>query len=228
MTFTNTLDIGNGIYTLREISQILRLDYQKVHRWLNKYWDGELGAKFQRSYSWSVDTSKAVAFHTLIEFYVMMQLAEAGVKTRQVLIAHEELSKWSKTPSPFAQREVLQRMRTDGKKVYFEIGEHSVSLDGTGQLNLDFIRIFFKNLDFGNDLMAERFWPLGRDKAILVDPKRKFGHPVIDETNIYPETIYNLYKGGESEDYIAFLYEITPRQVEDAIEYCQDEPRSAA
>ena len=86
MTFTNTLDIGNGIYTLSEIGQILRLDYQKVHRWLNKYWDGELGAKFQRSYSWSVDTSKAVAFHTLIEFYVMMQLAEAGVKTRQVCL----------------------------------------------------------------------------------------------------------------------------------------------
>ena len=228
MTFTNTLDIGNGIYTLREISQILRLDYHKVHRWLNKYWDGELGTRFQRSYSWSVDSSKAVAFHTLIEFYVMMQLAEAGVKTREVLKAHEELSKWSNTPSPFAQREVLEKMRTDGKKVFFVIGDHSVTLDGTGQINLDFIRIFFKNLDFGDDLMAERFWPLGRNKAILVDPKRKFGHPVIDGTNIYPETIHNLYKGGESEEYIAFLYEITTRQVKDAIEYCQEEPRNAA
>ena len=80
MTIKNTLDIGNGIYTLREISQILRLDYQKVYRWLNKYWDGELGAEFQQSYSWSVDSSKAVGFHTLIEFYVMMQLAEGRCK----------------------------------------------------------------------------------------------------------------------------------------------------
>jgi uncharacterized protein (DUF433 family) len=228
MTIKNTLDIGNGIYTLREISQILRLDYQKVYRWLNKYWDGELGAEFQQSYSWSVDSSKAVGFHTLIEFYVMMQLAEAGVKTKQVLKAHEALGKWSNTPSPFAQREVLENMRTDGKKVYFEIGDHSVALDGTWQLNLDFIKIFFKNLDFGNDLMAERFWPLGREKAISVDPKRKFGQPVINGTNIYPETIFNLYKGGESEEYIAFLYEINIRQVQDAIEYCQAEHRSAA
>ena len=220
MTLENTLAIGNGIYTVPEIAQILRVPYHKVHRWLNKYWDGELGERFQQSYSWTVENTKAVGFHTLIEFYVMMELAEAGVKTRQVLIAHEELAGWVNTPFPFAQREILKNIRTDGKKIYFKVNGQTVTLDGSCQLNLDFIQMFFKNIDFGNDLIAERFWPLGREKAILVDPKRKFGHPVIDGTNIYPETIYNLHLAGEHEEYIAYLYEITPQQVKDAIEYC--------
>ena len=228
MTTTNELALGNGIYTVSEISQILRIPYHKVHRWLTRYWDGELGTKFQRSYSWSVDNAKAVGFHTLIEFYVMMQLTEAGVKTRQVLSAHEELSQLSDTPSPFAQREVLKNISTDGKKVYFQVGGQTVALDGTKQFNFNFVKLFFKNLDFGSDLMAERFWPLGKKKSILVDPERKFGHPVIDNTNIYPETIYNLHLAGDSQKYIAYLYEITPKQVKDAIEYCSAECRPAA
>lgn len=228
MTTTNELALGNGIYTVSEIGDILRIPYQKVHRWLNKYWDGELGAKFQRSYSWTVDNSKAVGFHTLIEFYVMMQLSEAGVKTREILKAHKELSQLSNSSSPFAQKNVLKNMGTDGKRVFFRIGKQTVALDGTKQFNFDFVKLFFKNLDFGSDLMAERFWPLGRKKSILVDPERKFGHPVIEGTNIYPETIYNLHLAGENQKYIAFLYEITPKQVKDAIEYCTAECRPAA
>ena len=121
MTITNELALGSGIYTISEISEILRIPYQKVHRWLNKYWDGELGTKFQQSYSWTVDNAKAVGFHTLIEFYVMMQLSESGVNTRAILKAHKELSQLSKSPSPFAQKNVLKNIGTDGKKVYFRI-----------------------------------------------------------------------------------------------------------
>lgn len=80
VNFENKLSLGNGIYTIREISRILRLPYGKVHRWLNKYWDGELGKAFEGNYSWRVDKSQAVGFHTLIEFYILVQLAEAGVK----------------------------------------------------------------------------------------------------------------------------------------------------
>ena len=87
--------------------------------------------------------------------------------------------------------------------------------------NLDFIRVFFRNIDFDNELIASRFWPLGKDRNIVVDPMRQFGHPVIGSTNIYPETLFNLYKAGEPLEFIAFTYEIDLDHVRDAIEFCK-------
>lgn len=221
MNFENQLEIGIGIYTTSEIARILRLPYQKVNRWLNKYWDGELGKRFETKYSWEVDKTKAVSFHTLIEFYVMMQLSEAGVRTRNVLDAHKELSNLYKSSFPFAIKEVLEGMETDGKSIFFKIDNDLISLDGTQQLNLQFIEQFFKNLDFDSNSLATRFWPMGKDNSILLDPSRKFGHPVIDDHNIYPETIYNHYKAGDPIHYIAHVYQITEHQVNNAIQFCQ-------
>jgi uncharacterized protein (DUF433 family) len=221
MNFENNIQLNNGIYTIPEVSKILRLPYQRVSFWTSKYWDSKLGKIFEGQYSWTLNNSKAVSFHTLIEFFVFYQMAEAGVRPREVLNSHIELSKIFQTPFPFAQKDILENIRTTGKKVFFETKEGILSLDGLKQFKLDFIRVFFKNLEFDNELVASRFWPLGREKSILVDPRRQFGHPVLGSTNIYPETIYNLIKSGEPVDFIAFTYEIDKKCIEDAIIYCE-------
>lgn len=221
MNFENRVDIGIGIYTISELSKILRVPYYKINRWVNKYWDGELGEEFEQKYSWKTDNSKAVGFHTLIEFYVFINLSEAGVKTREVLNAHKELSRIYRTPFPFAHKEVTSNIRTDGKKIFLKAKTTVITLDGTKQLNLNFLDLFFRNLEFDVQNLASRFWPLGKNRNIVVDPKRKFGHPILNKTNVYPETIYNLYKGNESKEYIAYLYDLDLEQVNDAIEFCK-------
>lgn len=222
MKFENSLALGNGIYTLSDVSRILRLPYYQVHKWVTKYWDNELGLQFQQSYSWVIDdNNRAVSFHTLIEIYVFIQFSESGVRTRDVLNAHKELSTLFGTPFPFATKRILDNLRTDGKTVFIQHNGGTVTLDGTRQFNLELIKIFFKNLDFDRDALASRFWPLGKGRNILIDPKRQFGHPVLGKSNIYPETIYNLHKSGESIDFISFTYEIEEQLVKDAIEYCE-------
>src|SRR5690606_10394220 len=157
-----------------EIAQILRVPYRKVYTWMHKYWDGKLGAEYETKYSWQMEGTRAVSFHTLIEFYVMMRFSESGVKPRQVLQAHSDLSKLFKTPFPFAKKEVLDSISTDSKNIYFDIEGVTMTLNGTKQFNLDIIKLFFINLDFGADDLASRYWPLGKDKTIVVDPQRKF------------------------------------------------------
>jgi uncharacterized protein (DUF433 family) len=221
MTLTeNKLQLGIGIYTVTEIAHILNIPRKKVDRWLREYWEGELGNEFAENYSWKTDGSKAVGFHTLIEFYVMVQFSEAGVQTRKLLDAHKTLSEWYNTPFPFAQKEVLENMKTDKTRIYFQKGDDLVTLDNTKQLNFKFIEIFFKNIEFDSNQLAARLWPLGKEKSIVIDPKRKFGHPVIDEQNIYPETICNHINAGDPVKYIAYVYEITEQQVAHAVEYC--------
>ena len=217
--FENNLQLGNGIFTTQEIAQILRLPYQKVRKWIAQYWDGELGDFYEKNYSWTINNSKAVGFHTLIEFYVMMQFAEAGVKTREVLKAHKELSQFYNTNFPFAKKEVLDNIRTDKSKIYLNNNGDTISLDGSKQFNLDIIKVFFQNLDFDNDMLASRFWPLGKKRKIVCDPHHKFGQPVISGTNIQSEVIYKMYLADESIAFIASVYEITTNEVKDAIEF---------
>jgi len=214
------LKLGQGIYILSDIAKILRLPYSKVSLWVNKYWDEELGGELDKNYSWSIEKTKAVNFYTLIEFYVLYMLLESGVRTRKIINARKELSHFFNTDFPFAQKYILENIRTDGSKIYFELNGNIISLDGTKQFKLAFIKTFFKNLEFDNELLASRFWPLGKEKNILIDPKRQFGHPVVGNTNIYPETLYNLYKSGESIKFIAFTYEIREVEVQDAIDFC--------
>ncbi|MFP4545123.1 MAG: DUF433 domain-containing protein [Candidatus Kapaibacterium sp.] len=219
--FENKLKLGGGIYTIPEIADILRLPYKKVHTWLNKYWNGKLGKEFSATYSWEVNGSKAVNFLTLVEFYVFYLLAESGVKTSKALHAHKELSRQFDTLFPFACKDILTSIRTDGCKVFIAHDGNIMTLDGSRQFNLEFVKIFFKKIDFDNSLLASRFYPMGKEKSIIVDPERQFGHPVLGKTNIYPETIYNMYKGGEQVKFIAFAYEIDEKLVHDAIEYCE-------
>jgi uncharacterized protein (DUF433 family) len=217
----NHLELGNGIFTTQEIAQILRLPYSKVHKWITKYWDGNLGKCYEREYSWSVGNTRAVGFHTLIEFYVMMQFAEAGVQTKEVLKAHKELSKFYKTDFPFAQKEVLDNIKTDKSKIFLYKDGDTISLDGTRQFNLDIIKIFFKNLDFDNDMLASRFWPMGKQYKVVCDPHRKFGQPILDGTSIQSEAIYRMHLAEESVSFIANIYDIPLKMVKDAITFHQ-------
>jgi len=221
IAFENKPQIGQGIYTLRDAATILHLPYAKVHRYVDKYWDGQLGKEFQTRYSWMTDGSRAVSFHTVVELYVMVQLADQGVKTTEVLKAHKKLSQIYNTLFPFAQKRVLEEIKTDGKLIYWKNGTDVVSLNGSDQFNLDIISVFFKKLDFGKEDVVSKLWPMGKEHAIVIDPNRKFGHPIIEGKNIYPETIFGHFQAGDPIPYIAHIYQITEKEAEDAIAFCK-------
>ena len=221
MNFENKPKLGQGIYTSAEIAQILRVPYRKVYTWMNKYWDGKLGKEFDNKYSWQMEGTRAVSFHTFIEFYVMMKFSEAGVAPKKVLHAHSELTKMYNTAFPFALKEVLKGIHSDGKHVYLKTKKGIIELNGTKQFNLEIIQLFFVNLEFDEDNLASKFWPMGKEKSILVDPKRRFGQPVIDSKNIEPSIIENHYKAGDPVKYIAYIYRLTENEVNDALEYCK-------
>ncbi len=221
MNFESKLQIGSGIYTIAEIAKILSLPYARVNSWINKYWDNTFYKELNSSYTWKVERSKAVDFYTLVELYILILLGEAGVSTREIIKARIELSKVYDTPFPFAQKKIIESIKTDGKKIFFKTNNGTISLDGARQFQIDFVKVFFKNLEFDNEFMANKFYPLGKNRRIIVDPTRQFGHPVIGNTNIYPETLYNLHKAGEPTKFIAHIYEIGEKEVLDAIEYCK-------
>jgi len=218
--FANTPQLNTGIYTYPDIARLLGIPYATAQRWLNQYWVGKLGQEYSRNYSWEVDNTKAVSFHTMMELRVFFELNQAGVKPAKILEAHKELVGLSRSPFPFATKSILKGLRCDGKQVllYRKKDGTVISLNGTKQFNLGFVLDFMNKVDFQNDVVSQ-FWPLGKDNVVNCDPKRQFGHPVVGRTNIYPELLASMHRAGDSIRSIAANYNLKAKEVKDSIAF---------
>ncbi len=107
---------------------------------------------------------------------------------------------------------------TDGRRIFYELFDDSLlEVDEKQQLSFtQLVAPYCKKIDFKDKtLLAERFWPLGKDHKIVVDPHHSFGRPVISGTNITADAIITMLKAGEEPQFIASVYELTRNEVED-------------
>ena len=66
---------------------------------------------------------------------------------------------------------------------------------------------------------ALRYWPLGKEKNIVVDPHHQLGQPTVRNTNILAETLYSMYTSGEKISFISSLYDVAESDVKASIEF---------
>jgi uncharacterized protein (DUF433 family) len=214
--------IGEGIYLVKDVSKILHLEYQKVYRWIVGYWSGSLNEDV--NYIFGENDNRAINFYSLIEFYTFFKLREKGVSSTEIRRLHTELSAILKTKYPFAvaQEYFVENRKTPKTKktfVYYTYLDNLIKFDKKKQFSFSYMEKFLERIEFDENNLARRFFPLPNSKNVVVDPKHQFGQPVITGTNIKTQTIFNLYKGGESMDHISSLYNISLEKVRDAISF---------
>lgn len=209
--------LGSGIYTIPEVAFILKLPVAKVRRWMGEFWDVRLAEKYNINYSVGNGREKVTNFYTLIEFYVFYQLRELNVSTNKIFIAHQDMAQQLNSPYPFASSKIL----SDGKSVLFTLNDGTVvNADKTRQSALrEIIEQFCKKIEFSSSSTAERFYPLGKEKHIVVDPHHQFGQPVVKQTNILAQTLFDLYQAGETACSLSGLYDVSEKDVSYAIEF---------
>jgi uncharacterized protein (DUF433 family) len=216
--FKNHIQLGNGIYTIPDLALILQLPQPKVRRWLTDFYDERLAGDKDK-YSWGTGKDRATNFLTLIEFYIFYLLRDQKIGAGKILEAHKHMSKELKTPYPFASHQLL----INSKSIFYQVTSDTwVHADKTNQIVIHkLIEQFCKKIDFANNSLAKRFWPLGKNHSVVVDPEHQFGQPVITGTNINAATIYSMYQSGEPIPTIGILYDLTEEQVNDAIFFCK-------
>jgi uncharacterized protein (DUF433 family) len=214
-------ELGRGIYTASDISHILGFPVSKVSRYLNNYWDNKSGKElFKETYSWSVDNKiKAVNFYVLIELYTFISLQDLGISNQKIFKTRAQIAKDTNSQYPFATAGIL----CDGKTIWYEFEKSIVNSDGSKQTNLkNIITEFSKRIDFNQkDNIAERFYPSGKTKSVVVDPNHQFGLPVIKGTNINTDVIFSMYNSGEKIKNLSILYDVTTKEIKDTIEFCK-------
>jgi uncharacterized protein (DUF433 family) len=210
--------LGEGIYLIKDISKILKLPYEKVYRWIVGYRGNSLNEDY--NYVFGDDDNRAINFYSLIEFYTFFKLREKGVSTHDIKILHARLAIDLNTKYPFAKAQdyFVDKKKKRKKFVYYKYFDSLIRLDRKKQFSFDFIiNDFLDKIEFDDSNFARRYFPIGKDRNVVVDPRKQFGQPTILGRSIKTQTIYSLHQGGESAEDICTLYNVTLKDVEDVI-----------
>lgn len=204
-----TPKIGEGIYFTPDVAEILKLPYHRVQYLMKGFWQAK---------TFGSERNKAINFFGLIEFNIYYYLRNKGLTSSQIKKLHNKLSKDFETDYPFASLKI----KTHENQVWLDFKGFLMKADGKLQPSFrQFIEPFLEKIEYGDDFLAKRFFPLKNSKHIVIDPKKQFGKPIISKSGVRTDVIYKFHLGGETNDNICNLYELQPEQVKDAIKYHQ-------
>ncbi|MBL9199724.1 MAG: hypothetical protein JNL39_04415 [Opitutaceae bacterium] len=217
--------IGAGIYTVPEASRLTRVSAARIRRWLKGYdfksrrqrhhsnpvWTGQFGA---------LENKLAVGFKDLMEIRFVRAFLERGVSWRTMREAHVAAKAKLGTDHPFC----VHRFATDGRAILLQQARAS---GDTCLINItndqsEFERIvtpFLKELEFDHGIT--RWWPLGRERAVVVDPVRNLGQPTANLSGVPTRVLARSVVANGSIESVARWYEVTPEEVRDAVAFEQ-------
>jgi uncharacterized protein (DUF433 family) len=208
--------IGEGIYTAPDVSRIFKIPYSKAKYWFKYYVRNRLFDTIGYRYFFPIKDTVAINFLSLIEMYVFYKFKEKKIKTSSIIKAHTKMAKYLHTPYPFASEEFY----IYGEKIFFgQFDSLKEALDIEQSLISEYIAPFVEKIKFDDKRLATKFYPLGRNRSVVINPENQFGQPTIDGTNILTATLYEYYLGKDSIETIAKLFDLSLENVKDAIEF---------
>lgn len=223
----NLIYINVGIYTVPEASRLSGVSKDRIRRWLRGYRSGQRNKVYLplwKSQLPSIEHKVALGFLDLIEIKFVDAFLNAGVSWHVIHKVRERAKDiYDDTDHPFCTKQFV----TDGRQIFrdlhAETGENCLVEIATNQaVFAEITKPFLKQLEFRDGTVLERWWPLGKDRNIVIDPRKNFGQPTIFREGIPTETLARSYEANTSSfEEVARWYEISPKSVQEAIEYEQ-------
>jgi uncharacterized protein (DUF433 family) len=218
--------IGLGLYTVPEASRLTNVSSQRIRRWVKGYTFSVRDERRSSEAVWTsqlpeIDEKVAVSFLDLMEIRFVSAFLDFGVSWPTVRLAALRAKELFESTHPFSTK----RFRTDGKTIFAEILDErkDPALLDLVRKQYAFQRVIkqslYAGLDFSNRDVVLRWWPMGRQKSVLIDPARAFGQPIIKASNIPTALLASAYAAERSYDRVAAWYDIEPRAVRDAVQF---------
>lgn len=215
--------IGVGLYTFPEASELTQIPSRDLRRWLKGYssgaecvwheplWQSELAAT----------DMDGIGFHDLLEARFVREFRKYGISLQAIRHASEYARDLFRHAYPFTNR----RFQTDGRTIFLS------ALNETGETRLldltkkqyafeQIIRpALYKDIEFGVDELAMRWYPVPRSKGIALDPNVLFGKPFVTEGHVRTSILYDAFKAEGDKRRVARLFEVPLRSVEMAVRF---------
>ena len=168
-----------------------------------------------------IDGKVALGFLDLIEIKFVGAFLDHGVSRPMIHKVREKAAEiYPDTSHPFCTKQFV----TDGQgifaQVHKETGETSLLEIATDQhVFTQLTKPFLKQLEFRGKTILERWWPLGMDKHIVLDPRKNFGQPTVCKEGVATRVLAKSFLANGSIQEVARWYEIDPKSVQEAVEY---------
>lgn len=218
--------LGVGIYSFADAARFIGAKPADLRRWMHGYSYSTRDGQDYSAPLWDTQLADTdidgLGFKDLIELRFVQTFRDAGVPLtliRNTLIeAKERLS----TPYPFT----CKKFKTDGKRIFMEVvektGDESL-VDVVKRQNV-IAKIIGPSLREGveHDMRgnAARWFPIKNSKAVVFDPARKFGQPILTEFGVPTAAISEAVKAeGGDQKLVARIYEVSIAAVKKAVEF---------
>lgn len=218
--------IGRGVYGLKQAERLTGVPVHRIKRWSKGY---HYFVRGERRYSppaittalEPLDNSLVLSFADLVEVRFLDKFLRHGVRWKTIRRAAERAKELLNRDHPFSSR----IFRTDGRTILAELASETrdtVLLELT-QFQYEFARIVGRflhgGLDFNELEDAARWWPLGKDRRVVIDPTRAFGAPIVVPESIQTMVLAQAVIAEESIDAVTWWYDVDRQSVVDAVEY---------
>ncbi len=214
--------LGVGLYSLPEAAAYTGIPADQINRWVFGYRAGGKSHASLWQPAFADLDEKTLSFHDLLEIRFVHAFRQHGVSLQSIRAAAGHAREWFDQPYPFACR----RFQTDGQSIFATVMEETgdESLIDLVKRQYAFRQVIsdslYAGIDYATDGEALRWYPLTRSKAVVLDPARRFGKPILAKSGIDTETIAAAYRAEDQNiRRVAQLYELTPAEVEAAIKF---------
>lgn len=231
--------IGKGLYTPAEAAALIKAPVAEVRRWAFGYDRRRNGEKVRyapliRSELPEIEGQRALTFTELVELMYIKGFRRAGAPWKLVHQAAAVAARMFDTEHPFAMRKFF----ADPSGIYALLeeshgGSSLVRLEGHGQHTLrEVVQPYLGQLEFDPMEVPTRWWPLGREGRVVLDPQVSFGEPIVAEIGVPTRTLADALSAEQEYDRdralerVAWLYKVPPRHVQTAARF--EEWRQAA
>lgn len=208
------------MYTIREAAHLAGVHASTARRWLRGYvpdrrfpeWRSPpvFGPKQESS-------TPYVSFLQLIEIVVAAEFRTDGhVKLDVVRQAHANARAEYELEYPFAH---LRLESLGGHIVQWLHAGDAQALDSPTQFSIPgLVERRMQEIEYEGDLAA-RWYPVGKDIPIVVDPRFSAGLPTVDGRGVTVNTIYKRWKADQPINFIADDLVLEPTVVERVLRY---------
>lgn len=217
---------GIGIYTMPEAARLVGKSPATIRRWLLGYrfptksgMGGESPPIFQPQLP-QLEAHWAIGFLDLVELLFIKAFLEQGVSLQTIRRAAREAARRWETSHPFC----LRRLATDGRTIFAtlqdETGEESLLELTRSQLCFrDVLSPYLRQLDYDRVGDVSRWWPLGKEVPVFVDPSISFGKPVVARYNIPTEALFAAVQADQAQQEVAEWFDVPVEIVRAAVRF---------
>jgi uncharacterized protein (DUF433 family) len=218
--------IGIGLYTVAEASRLTAISQGRLGRWLRGYTYRAGDARAISEPVWhrqvpDIDGTVGLGFLDLMEARFVDAFRKANVPWPVIRRCAEHARELIGSDHPFSS----QRFRTDGRTIFAEVidraGERQL-LD-LAKSQLAFGRVIgpslYAGIEFSNRHMPARWWPLGQQTPVVIDPARSFGQPIVSDSGVPTSTLADAVAAEGSVAQVARLFRVKPRSVRAALRF---------